>query len=217
MKYSQDQFGHTNEESVILAERNPASKAQHLTEDNELAALIELCQSGNKQAFSKLYQRTSARLNGIAYRITRNVDSANDVLQEAFIQIWQNCEHYQVNKSGAFTWLSSIVRYRAYDRLRYEKRRHYKDNVQFNEMELSTHQLADINQHSQCLGLEKQNEKMLNNCLSKLEQNQSQSILMAYLYGYSRQDIAHYFDKPINTIKSWIRRGLGRLKLCLNS
>ncbi|NQZ22635.1 MAG: sigma-70 family RNA polymerase sigma factor [Colwellia sp.] len=200
-----------------MTEQNTKVKEQSRNGGDKLACLLQLCQQGDKQAFSELYQLTAARLNGIAYRITRHVDSANEVLQEAFIQVWQNCDSYNIDKSEVFTWLASIVRYRAYDRLRYDQRRHQKDMVQFNEMELTPQQLENINQYSAQVGLDKHSEQLLNNCLAKLEQKQSQSILMAYLYGYSREDIAHYFDTPINTIKSWIRRGLGRLQLCLNN
>ena len=182
----------------------------------ELSHLLALCKMGDKQAFSLLYKKTAGRLNGIAYRITRNVDSANEVLQEAFIQIWQNIEQYKAHKSEPFTWLASIVRYRAYDRLRYDKRRHQKNTVEFDEFNLMEEHSQEIDKLSQSIELESYSEKALNNCLSELEQKQSQSILMAYLYGYSREDISNYFDTPVNTIKSWIRRGLGRLKLCLS-
>jgi RNA polymerase sigma-70 factor (ECF subfamily) len=182
-----------------------------------LAGLLTQCQQGDKVAFSGLYQQTSARLNGIAYRITRNVDSANEVLQEAFIQIWQNCEQYQSAKSEPFTWLASIVRYRAYDRLRYDKRRRQQDMVEWDDDDdHSSINLEELNRYSHQLGVDTQSEHALHGCLAKLEQKQSQSILMAYLYGYSREDISSYFDTPINTIKSWIRRGLGRLQQCLN-
>ena len=182
----------------------------------ELIDLLAQCKLGDQKAFSILYQKTSSRLNGIAYRITRQADSANEVLQEAFIQIWQNRDSFQPDKGKAFTWLASIVRYRAYDKLRYDKRRHQNDHVEFNESDSSEMNLDDINQHSQSMGLGDHNEQALNNCLSKLEKKQSQSILMAYMYGYSRDDISNYFNTPVNTIKSWIRRGLGRLQLCLS-
>ena len=182
----------------------------------ELIDLLAQCKLGDQKAFSILYQKTSSRLNGIAYRITRQADSANEVLQEAFIQIWQNRDSFQPDKGKAFTWLASIVRYRAYDKLRYDKRRHQNDHVEFNESDSSEMNLDDINQHSQSMGLGNHNEQALNNCLSKLEKKQSQSILMAYMYGYSRDDISNYFNTPVNTIKSWIRRGLGRLQLCLS-
>jgi len=184
--------------------------------EDELIELLAQCKLGDQKAFALLYQKTAGRLNGIAYRITRQVDSANEVLQEAFIQIWQNRDLYQTDKGKAFTWLASIVRYRAYDRLRYDKRRCQNDQVEFNEADNLEINLDEINQHSQSVGLGEHSEQALNNCLSKLEQKQSQSILMAYMYGYSRDDISNYFNTPVNTIKSWIRRGLGRLQLCLS-
>ena len=184
---------------------------------DELAGLLLQCQQGDKSAFRHLYQQTSARLNGIAYRVTRNVDSANEVLQEAFIQIWKNCQQYEPDKSEPFTWLASIVRYRAYDRLRYDKRRRQEDMVQWDDSDdYAAINLEALNRHSHQLGIDTQSEHALQGCLAKLEQKQSQSILMAYLYGYSREDISNYFDTPVNTIKSWIRRGLGRLQQCLN-
>lgn len=217
MKLSFYHHDKSNQEQTPLHKQNTSVAGTVEQAKDKLAGLLYQCQQGDKQAFSQLYQQTAARLNGIAYRITRHVDSANEVLQEAFMQIWQNCDSYQASKSEAFTWLASIVRYRAYDRLRYDQRRHQQDKVQFNEMELTQEQLAEINHNSQQIGLGEYSEQALNNCLAKLEKKQSQSILMAYLYGYSRDDIAHYFDTPTNTIKSWIRRGLGRLQLCLNN
>ena len=209
--------------SIIIQFHQPKSKqtmplsAKHETfnkheMNNRLISLLAKCQLDDKQAFNQLYQYTSARLNGIAYRITRNVDSANEVLQEAFIQIWQNRKAYQVDKSEPFTWLASIVRYRAYDRLRYDKRRHQQDMIEYNDSEIN---LADISAQSTSLDLGDYSAHTLHHCLSKLAQKQSQSILMAYLYGYSREEISAHFDTPLNTIKSWIRRGLGRLQLCL--
>lgn len=182
----------------------------------ELIDLLTQCKLGDQKAFSVLYQKTSNRLNGIAYRITRRVDSANEVLQEAFIQIWQNRDSFQAEKGKAFTWLASIVRYRAYDRLRYDKRRHQDDHVEFDESDSLAINVDEINQNSQSIGLGDHSEQALNNCLSKLEKKQSQSILMAYMYGYSRDDISNYFNTPVNTVKSWIRRGLGRLQQCLS-
>jgi len=193
------------------------TKNNNTVNTDQLALLLARCKLGDKKAFSELYQLTSSRLNGIAYRITRNIDSANEVLQEAFIQIWQNRSEYQAHKSEAFIWLSSIVRYRAYDRLRYDKRRHINESVEFDENDFNNIDVNELSKQSQQLGLGGYPEKALYKCLSQLEQKQSQSILMAYLYGYSREEISRYFDSPLNTIKSWIRRGLGRLQLCLNN
>ncbi len=181
-----------------------------INENDELMHLLALCKLADKQAFHQLYQCTSARLNGIAYRITRNVDSANEVLQEAFLQIWKNCHDYQPDKSNAFIWLSAIVRYRAYDKLKYDRRRHQTEHVPLDESNLET---LSFNPTSG----DEYSPQTLNRCLAKLEKKQSQTIMMAYLYGYSRDDISTHFNTPVNTIKSWIRRGLGKLQLCLSN
>lgn len=183
--------------------------------EDELIELLAQCKLGDTHAFTTLYQKTAGRLNGIAYRITRQAESANEVLQEAFIQIWQNRELFDADKGKAFTWLASIVRYRAYDRLRYDKRRHQHNTVEFNEFELLETHLDEMRLQSQSMELAEHSEQSLNSCLSKLEEKQSQSILMAYMYGYSREDISSYFETPVNTVKSWVRRGLRRLQLCL--
>lgn len=178
--------------------------------DEKLNKLLCRCQQNDKQAFQQLYQLTSKRLVGIAYRITCNIDSANEVLQEAFIQVWQNSKSFEQNKSKAFTWLASIVRYRAYDRLRYEKTRHHDMHVMFEEETLSLEQNNEIADK-----LNIYDNGSLDYCLKQLDLKQRQSVLMAYLYGYSRDDISEYLKTPINTVKSWIRRGLGRLQACL--
>ena len=202
----------SDEKQHLMSSHSMKDDPQYSQETSELIHLLSRSANGDKAAFGQLYQKTAPRLNGIAYRITRNVDNANEVLQEAFINIWTNSGNYQVVKSDPFTWLAAIVRYRAYDRLRYDKRRHQADMIEFNEDEI---QALTIN--SQQLGLRDHSPEALNGCLAKLEQKQSQSILMAYLYGYSREDISEYFTCPVNTVKSWIRRGLGRLQLCLNN
>lgn len=109
------------------------------------------------------------------------------------------------------------MRYRAYDRLRYEKRRHQQNTVEFDETDITNKHIDDIEQYAEGLNFTYSTESTLNDCLGKLEQKQSQSILMAYLYGYSREEISSYFSTPMNTIKSWIRRGLGKLQLCLSN
>ena len=193
--------------------QNNKPKNGDITPDTELEALLVQCQKGDKTAFARLYQQSAARLNGIAYRITRNIDSANEVLQEAFIQIWQNCQQYHVGKCKAFPWLASIVRYRAYDRVKYDKRRCQQDMHEFDENIISNEELA---YYSEQFSSDAYPQQVLHSCLEKLEQKQRQSILMAYIYGYTRDDISEHFNTPVNTIKSWIRRGLRRLQLCLN-
>lgn len=181
-------------------------------EPQEFETLIAQCALGDQKAFAHLYESTSSRLNGIAFRILRNVESANEVLQEAFVQIWKNAGEYRAEKAEPMTWMASIVRYRAYDRLKFEKRR-----IEGAQIQADIDNFDDIEDHQKDgVALCEINEQ-LEGCLNTLEDKQRKSILMAYYYGYSREEISSKFEKPINTIKSWLRRGIGRLKQCLEN
>jgi len=193
----------------------PKNTSSAERENQQLSELIDRCKQQDSEAFNRLYQLCAARLNGIAYRITGNVDTANEVLQEAFLQIWQRADQFQSTKGQAFTWLAAILRYRAYDRLRRDKQQHHSETFEEQDAQHSMHhqqieqQLAEFSQQEYPL-------QAINECLKQLEHKQSQAIAMAYLYGHSRIDIAQYYLCPVNTVKSWIRRGLQGLQLCLN-
>lgn len=178
----------------------------------KLLVYLALCKLGDKTAFTQLYQLSAAKLNGIAYRITRNIDSANEVLQDTFIDIWQHSDQYQARQNEPFTWLVSFVRYRAYERLRYDRYHTQNNFITFDE--------ANIDDFYNAFGEFdpiNSSKDTLNSCLAKLEQKQSKAILMAYLYGYNYKDMIAYFTSPSSTIKSWIRRGIRKLKICLTN
>ena len=178
---------------------------------DELSRLMARSQLGDRAAFEQLYRLTAAKLNGIAYRVTQDIDNANEVLQDAFIDIWRNRHTYLAHKSEVFTWLASIVRYRAYDQVRYEQRRPQSRSEPFDETQI--HELSDLYIEPSAYDY---GSTAIGQCLNKLESEQRQSILMAYLYGHSREDIALIHRCPVNTVKSWLRRGLKRLRLCLS-
>lgn len=183
-----------------------------LTEPQKLEELLAKCALGDQVAFAQIYQLTSSRLNGIAYRILHNVDSANEVLQEAFVQIWKNASEYRSDKAEPMTWMASIVRYRAYDRIKFEKRR-----IEGAQMQADIDNFDDIESHQKDGVLLCEINQELDVCLETLENNQRKSILMAYYYGFSREEISGQFNTPINTIKSWLRRGIERLQQCLGN
>jgi len=176
----------------------------------QLLVYLALCKLGDKTAFAQLYQLTSAKLNGIAYRITKNIDTANKVLEQTFILVWQSREKF--SQSEPFSWLVSIVRYLAYESLRNERRVNNKNSSELFESNID----AFYNAFGEYDPINSSKDAF-NDCLSKLEQKQSKAILMAYLYGNSYDEIANYFSIQTSTVKSWIRRGFKRLELCLNN
>jgi RNA polymerase sigma-70 factor (ECF subfamily) len=108
--------------------------------------------------------------------------------------------------------MASIVRYRAYDRIKYEKRRIEGAQVR---ADLENFDSIESTQKDGAMLCEM--NQQLEVCLATLENMQRESILMAYYFGYSREEISSQFDTPINTIKSWLRRGIERLQQCLGN
>jgi len=178
----------------------------------QLEYLLGRCALGDQVAFKKLYDHCAGKLNGIAYRILNNVDSANEILQEAFIQIWHKASEYRTDMAEPMTWMASIVRYRAYDRIKMEKRR-----IEGNRISAELEGFESIADGHSDHALVCEIGQKLEDCLATLEHIQQHSILLAYYYGFSREEISQHFDTPVNTVKSWLKRGVVRLQQCLEN
>ena len=191
--------------SVMLEKENQ--------EADELVELLERCSDKDKAAFRSLYERTSRYLNTVAFRVLRDREACKDVLQEAFVQIWNNASGYQAQKSKPLTWLSSIVRYRALDRL--DKDRRLSANICYGE---SFEKILGLgvfeNCPEECVNA-LQVQKQLKAGMETLSGDMRRSVELAYLHGLTRNEIAEKLATNSNTIKSWIRRGGKKLKLSL--
>jgi len=180
---------------------------------DELDSLLARIALKDQAALEQLYGLVSAKLNGVAMKLLNDADLSNDVLQETFLQIWNNAGEYRRHLSEPMTWMTSLLRYRSLDKLKVEsreqKRRDQHEEVQalFDE-ESSQTPLSKM--------LQDNTDDRLNLCLKTLETLNRNAILMAYYYGYNREDIAIHLEKPVNTIKSWLKRGLTRLAECLS-
>ena len=181
-------------------------------EADQLDHLLGRITLKDQQALQQLYQKVAGKLNGIAMKLLNDADLSNDVLQETFLQIWNNAGEYRRNQGEPMTWMASLLRYRALDKLRSEnreqKRRNQYEEVQslFGENEVGSPVLGMLQQDS---------DDKLRQCLDTLDALNRNAILMDYYYGYSREDIAIHVEQPINTVKSWLKRGLTRLAKCL--
>ena len=182
--------------------------------DDELIALIARCAIRDQSALKALFDRLGPYLNGVALRIVRNPDASNDVVQEAFIQIWQNAGSYRPHLSKPLTWLTSIVRYRALDRFAQDK--NWRDKI---DTEITEEEFASLPAESCPLDAASsaQVQSQLLHCLESLSATIKQSVELAYLHGYSRDEIAHHMNTNSNTVKSWLHRGAQRLKQCLQT
>lgn len=171
-----------------------------------LAVLVDRLTAGDRAALELLYRQESARLFGVALRIVRRRDVAADVLQEGFMQIWQNARSFDPGRGEAAAWMTGIIRYRALDAVRRYKREIPTDEANLPEFDGSS---ADID-HPVSVGA-------LTKCLGGLEGVQQRSIVLAFVDGLTHKEIATTLSAPLGTVKSWIRRGLLSLRDCLQS
>lgn len=176
-------------------------------EQDRFADLIARVALRDQAAFQQLYEKTSARAYGLALRMMGTAQPAQDLLQEAYLKVWANASEYRPDKGRVLSWLLGIVRYRALDALRAGKR-HGKA--------MDSHLQSEQQLNPQAgLVMPDENSEGLAHCLQTLAASQRESIVQAFVYGWTYDELAARTAKPIGTIKSQIRRGLARLKECL--
>ena len=163
---------------------------------------------GDRAALADLYRLAGARLLGVALHFLKRRDAAEDVLQEVFITVWERAGQYNAERGPAYPWLAMIVRNRSIDRLRQEARRGEKPLASDDE----TSDVSVVDDVS-LRGLEAD----IARCLEALAGDPRQAILLAAQYGMTHDEIAQRLDRPLGTVKSWIRRGLTDLRECLEA
>ncbi len=175
----------------------------------ELAALFPAIASGDSQAFARLYERTSAKLYGVALRILQSETEAEEVVQDVYVSVWRNAGRFQVERASPITWLAVMARNRSIDRIRGRK------PVAASLEEAGDPASIDLNALEL---LEKADDrKRLDGCLDQLDQGPRHAILSAFLDGNTHSQIATREDVPLGTMKSRIRRALVALRMCLES
>ncbi|MES2756964.1 MAG: sigma-70 family RNA polymerase sigma factor [Pseudomonadota bacterium] len=164
-------------------------------------------------AFRLLYDATSPKLFGFATRILIKGELAEEVLQESFISIWNNAESYQPALAAPMTWMTTIVRNKAFDALRRSGAAGDIDVEPFDPavVEAIASSVATPLEALQLSG----DAKSLALCLKRLEGMHRQAIALAFYHDLSHSEVAEQLKLPIGTIKTWIRRGLERLRGCL--
>ena len=170
-------------------------------------AALEACARGERFALNALYQREARWLLGVAQRIVGDRDHAHDVLQDAFLQIWQKAASYQRSLGSARGWIYTVVRHRALDLARRSGR---EISIGDDLDALSDARQAD--EH----GAAAPDTTALDRCLDALDERKRDCIVFAFVEGYTHEQIATKLSTPVGTVKSWIRRGLLALKECLS-
>jgi RNA polymerase sigma-70 factor, ECF subfamily len=175
--------------------------------DYEAAVLA--CARGERFALRALYEREARWLLGVAQRIVRDRQQAEDVLHDAFVQVWQHAGTYQVTLGSARGWIYTIVRHAALKVVRESGR------VQALDTEELTN-LSDALSASEHAADERAlDTETLERCLKRLDAARRACVIHAFVDGFTHEQIAERLQTPLGTVKSWIRRSLASLKECL--
>src|SRR5262249_49800904 len=180
--------------------------------DERLAGLLAQCALKNQRAFADLYTLTSAKLFGAALRILRRQDWAEEVLQECYVNIWNHARDYAAARSAPLTWMTSIVRNRSLDWLRRPQPEATGEEYEI-AVEAWQDQAPGPMERLAAAG----DAAALARCLEQLEAKQRQSIVLAFFHGLSHSELSGHMKEPLGTVKTWVRRGLERLKGCLSA
>jgi RNA polymerase sigma factor (sigma-70 family) len=173
-----------------------------------VAALIRVA-AGDRAALRVVYAETSAKLFGICLRILGDRSEAEDVLQDVYLTVWRKAASFDETVASPITWLAALTRNRAIDRLR--SGRVVRTTLPIEAAD----DVADASP-SAVERLEMNEERaQLNDCLQELETRQAAAIRSAFLDGLTYDELARQARVPLGTMKSWIRRGLMKLKACL--
>ena len=185
--------------------------AKQLERNARLMELLARTALKDQQAFADLYRAASPHLFAVALRILREASAAEEVLQESFINVWHHAASYVAAKSQPLTWLTSIVRNRCLDQLR----RREVDTVTMDDEEEGVTIAAQGPTPLELL-LAGADALAVKQCIDALEPAQKQAIALAFFQGLSHSELARHMREPLGTVKSWVRRGLERLRSCLD-
>ncbi|KQQ87828.1 sigma-70 family RNA polymerase sigma factor [Massilia sp. Leaf139] len=179
----------------------------------QLRIWLQAAAQRDRIAFHALYEASSPRLYGLALRILGRRELAEEVLQDSFIAIWHAAGTYKSALSAPMTWMTTIVRNRAFDVLR--RQRHDGEDDSIGSDVLAS--LADV-AATPAERLQMSSEaQALADCMAGLEARHREVIGMAYFHDLSHSDMALKLALPLGTVKTWIRRSLARLHACLSA
>src|SRR5262249_7775394 len=174
----------------------------------ELVWLLAAVAKGDQAAFERLYAATRAKLYGVVLRILRRADLADEVMQDTYLKIWRNAGEFDAHLASPMTWMVAIARNRAIDLVRKKAESSIEDEPSTLDVAAETPDPLARRELTDDL-------RRLLACLGGLDEERRRMVLLAYYNGWSREQLAAKFDKPVNTIKTWLRRSLIDLRECL--
>ncbi len=174
------------------------------------AAMLRLA-AGERAALEDVYRATSAKLFGICYRILGDEKEAEDALQDVYLTLWRRADRFDPARASPISWLATFARNRAIDRLRSGKAR----RSAVPESEAAP--IADASPLAEAMLIDAEREARVHGCLDTLDETPRDAIRTAFFEGRTYAELAENMGVPLGTMKSWIRRGLAKLKACMEA
>ncbi|HEX4296777.1 MAG TPA: sigma-70 family RNA polymerase sigma factor [Devosia sp.] len=175
----------------------------------DIADLIARCALRDRQAFRNLYGRTSAKLYGVTLRILKDRSEADEALQEVYVKIWQRADRYVPGGYSPISWLVAVARNHSLDVLRARKPRSEDIDLALD--------VADAGPNPEQAEADRGERARIDNCLAQLDAEKADAVRGAYLDGYSYEELSARHQVPLNTMRTWLRRSLLKLRECLSA
>lgn len=176
--------------------------------DDPVADLITKCAAADRAAFRALYRATSAKLMGVLLRILGERAEAEDALQEVYTRVWLRAGRYDPAKGRGMTWLIAIARNLAIDRLRARPEPASDEGLDL---------VQDAAPRAETRLVAQGEARRMADCFATLDPDKAEAVRGAYLNGMSYLDLATRHAVPLNTMRTWLRRSLLKLKECLDT
>lgn len=173
-----------------------------------IAAALASCARGDRGALRMIYDREAPTLLAVAARIVRRRELAEEVLQDAFVQIWRRAGSFDPARGSGRSWIYAVVRNRALNQLRDDRHQPVEDS----ELEAYVAREEDLDDAYERLA----ESNALRRCLARLDPTRRRAVLLAYVAGLTHGEIAGRLGAPLGTVKAWIRRSLTSLKGCMS-
>jgi RNA polymerase sigma-70 factor (ECF subfamily) len=177
------------------------------TTPQDITRLIVRVSLRDRAAFDALYRNTSAKLFGVCIRILADRTEAEEALQEIYVKIWTKADRFAVSDLSPISWLVAVARNHCIDRLR--SRRQKTTDID------AAAEVADPAPGPEALAVAGGERDRIHSCLDELDADRAAAVRGAYLSGDSYAELAERFSVPLNTMRTWLRRSLMKLKECL--
>ncbi|HET7477842.1 MAG TPA: ECF RNA polymerase sigma factor SigK [Dermatophilaceae bacterium] len=172
----------------------------------ELASLLRDCAEGDEAAFARVYDLTSHRLFGLVLRVVRDRAQAEEVTQDAYLDIWRSCPRFDASMGSALSWMLTIAHRKAVDRVRSAEAQSRRDTAYEAREQAIPYDVTVEDAHRNL------DAQRVRNALTSLTETQRGALELAYFGGYTHREVASILNLPIGTAKTRIRDGLIRLR-----